>query len=130
MVENLDKYLAQMVLWGQLAIVLDTGYKLKLLEYYFSFSYGDEVAKMEIYRICKICFDLFIEYSLKFNIGGYGDSYSESLKYDPTLSSLGHNENLESMDKFDLFVAFTKTDLEGGNTKIRSLFGTTFDTKK
>ena len=81
-----------MVLRGLLTFVLDIRYTPEPLGYYFPLLYGHEVAKMEIDRICKIYYDLSIEYSAKFNIGGYSGSYFESSKYNLTILSLVYDE--------------------------------------
>ena len=65
------------------------------------------VMKIEIDRIRNICYDLIAKYSTKFNICGYGD-YSVSSKDNPIQSSLSHDEELESMSNFDLFIVLLR----------------------
>lgn len=58
------------------AIVLDPMYKMKLIKYHFSRSFGSECSNHEINRVRGICFDLVKEYQTKCHMNEENNQYS------------------------------------------------------
>ncbi|KAJ3669866.1 hypothetical protein LUZ60_010190 [Juncus effusus] len=97
MTEKFDKYWDKIHGIMGVAIVLDPRYKLKLFEYYFPLLYGDDVAKLEIEKIRKLCYDLFPEYASKLKV-----KKEERRKNNPSQLS---RKKSDFIIKFDEFVA-------------------------
>lgn len=73
MVQKFDKYWSVTQDMMGVATVLDPRYKMELLEYYFEKLYGHESAE-QVKRIQQLCYDLIVDYQLKFNQDTCGES--------------------------------------------------------
>ena len=90
MVQKFDKYLSVTQDIIGVATVLDSRYKMELLEYYFEKLYGQDSGE-QVKRVQQLCYDLIVDYQLKFNQDACGES-SKSIRV--------ANDGLEDYDAY------------------------------
>ena len=111
MIENFNKYWGEIHNLVTIATVLDPRFKMKLVEFYFPKTFGNEDSKYEIEKVRQICDELIDKYKKNYHSSGNGSqSSTSSFQFEMTTGAGKKVEAKDRLASFDVFV-FSTTNL-------------------